>query len=170
MLQALQVLSVILVSIAMAVSLAHALELPGKLRLPKQAYMAVQPIYYPGFTVAGGVGEAGGIVATLLLLAITPSETAAFWLTFAALLVLLAMHAVYWVLTHPVNKFWLRGQRLTRASTSFFSFDPMGRGRAAAGHPHVNWTALRDRWEYSHVARAALALVSLILLVVAVTR
>lgn len=33
----------------------------------------------------------------------------------------------------------------------------------------TDWTALRDRWEYSHAARAALALVSLIALVIAVS-
>ena len=49
----LQVLSLVLIVLAMVPALAHALELPGKLRLTKDAYLAVQPIYYPGFTVAG---------------------------------------------------------------------------------------------------------------------
>ena len=168
MLHALQVLAVLLVSIAMALSLAHALELPGKLRLPREAYIAAQPIYYPGFAIGGFVGEFGGIVATLLLLVATPSGTTAFWLTLTALVALLAEHAVYWVLTHPVNAIWLRGKQVARAHGGFFKFDPVGRGRAV-GLPRVNWTALRDRWEYSHVVRAALALAALILLVIAVT-
>ena len=168
MVQALQVISVLLVSIAMALSLAHALELPGKLRLPREAYIAVQPIYYPGFTIGGLVGEAGGIVATVLLTVATPGGSQAFWLTFAALVTLLAMHAVYWVLTHPVNGFWLRGKRIARTGAGFFEFDPMGRGHTI-GHPRINWAALRDRWEYSHVVRAALALAALILLAIAVT-
>lgn len=168
MLHALQVLALLLVAIAMALSLAHALELPGKLRLPREAYIAVQPMYYPGFTIGGLVGEFGGILATFLLLIATPSGTASFWLIFVALITLLAMHAVYWVLTHPVNGFWLREKRMGRASTNFFEFDPMRRGRTI-GHPRLNWTSLRDRWEYSHVVRAALALVALILLAVAVT-
>lgn len=168
MLHAIQVLSVLLVAIAMALSLAHALELPGKLRLRREAYFAVQPIYYPGFTLAGAVGEVGGIIATLVLLALTPSGSASFWLALAALGALLAMHAVYWVVTQPVNQFWLRGERVARAGAGFFGFDPIGR-RHAVGHPRLNWNALRDRWEYSHVARAALALAALILVVVAVT-
>jgi hypothetical protein len=168
MVQALQVISVLLVSIAMALSLAHALELPGKLRLPREAYIAVQPIYYPGFTIGGLVGEAGGIVATSLLTVATPWGSQAFWLTLAALATLLAMHAVYWVLTHPVNGFWLRGARIARTGAGFFEFDPMGRSHTI-GHPRVNWAALRDRWEYSHVARATLALAALILLLIAVT-
>jgi hypothetical protein len=49
MLHALQVVTVISGSVAMALALAHALELPGKLRLTKEAYYAMQSIYYPGF-------------------------------------------------------------------------------------------------------------------------
>ena len=49
----LQVATVLLVTLALVPSLAHALELPGKLRLDKAAYLAVQPIYYPGFTPLG---------------------------------------------------------------------------------------------------------------------
>jgi hypothetical protein len=168
MLHALQVLAVLLVSISMALSLAHALELPGKLRLPREAYMAVQPMYYPGFTIGGFVGEFGGMLSTLALLAATPSSSGTFWLILVAFIALVAAHALYWVLTHPVNQFWLRGERMTRASAGFFAFDPLGQSRAA-GHPRISWTALRDRWEYSHVIRAALALAALILLAIAVT-
>ena len=35
----------------MALALAHALERPGKMRLSKE--LAIQPIYYPGFTFGG---------------------------------------------------------------------------------------------------------------------
>ena len=48
-----QALTVILIACALAPGLAHALELPCKLRLTKEAYFAMQPIYYPGFTIAG---------------------------------------------------------------------------------------------------------------------
>jgi hypothetical protein len=57
--------------------LAHALEFPGKLRLKKEQYLAVQPIYYPGFTI-GGIAEPAVILATLALLITTPAGTAAF--------------------------------------------------------------------------------------------
>ena len=62
-----QVISVFLVAITMALALAHALELPGKLRLSKDVYIAVQPIYYPGFTF-GGLTEPLAIIVTLILL------------------------------------------------------------------------------------------------------
>jgi len=40
--------------------------------LTKDAYLTVQPIYYPGFTIAGGVGEVCGLIATLAILVLTP--------------------------------------------------------------------------------------------------
>jgi hypothetical protein len=42
-------------------------ELPGKVRLPKEAYVTVQQIYYPGFTIAG-VGEFAAFIAVAFLL------------------------------------------------------------------------------------------------------
>jgi hypothetical protein len=169
MFDVLQVLTVILVVLAMAPALAHALELPGKMRLTKDAYLAMQPIYYPGFTIAGGLGEAGGMISTSILLALTPLGSADFWLTLVALLGLIGMEAVYWLFTHPVNKFWLQGEKLSGFSSSFFSFASSSRpSRQSETHP-VDWTDLRDRWEYSHVVRAGLSAVSLIALVIAIS-
>ena len=53
MFDALQALVLILTMLALVPALAHALERPGKARLSEAQYRAVQPIYYPGFTVAG---------------------------------------------------------------------------------------------------------------------
>ena len=95
----------------------------------------------------------------LLLVLLTPAGTAAFWLIAAALVALSAMHAAYWLLTHPVNNFWLKGFKLRGIGAGFFSFDPLNRA-GDAGTPE--WTAPRDRWELSHVVRAVLGLLSLI--------
>jgi hypothetical protein len=165
MFQAFQILTVLLVAVALASTLAHVMELPGKLRLSKESYLAVQSIYYPGFTIAGGIGEFGGIIATFVLTMFTPAGTTQFWLTLGALLALLAMHAVYWALTHPVNNFWLKDVQLQGFSAGFFSFGLPKHGSDAQA---LDWTALRDRWEYSHVLRAGLALLGFILLVTAV--
>lgn len=165
MFQILQIVSVILVAIAMALSLAHALEFPGKLRLSKEQYLAVQQIYYPGFTF-GGVAEPLSIIA-LLVLTFTTSASVPFWLTAGALVALVAAHAVYWVLTHPVNNFWLRDFELEGAGKTFFGFDPLGRWGAAGG-AQPDWTILRDRWENSHIIRAILSGLSFILLITAV--
>jgi hypothetical protein len=89
----LHVIAITLVAFGMAPAVAHALELPGKVRLPKEAYVTVQQIYYPGFTIAG-VGEFAAFIAVALLLWSTPRGTAAFWLALGALLGVLAMQAV----------------------------------------------------------------------------
>jgi Domain of unknown function (DUF1772) len=161
----LQILSVLVVVLAVTPALAHALELPGKLRLSRDAYIAAQPMYYPGFTIAGGIGEAGGILLTLVLLFLLPFGSTAFWLTLVAVVGLAAMHAAYWILTHPVNKFWLQGEKLDRGGAGFFAFDPLKGARVEIGRR--DWTSLRDRWEYSHVVRAGLAGLSLVSLVTA---
>jgi hypothetical protein len=160
MLCILEVLTVALVGVAMGLSLAHALELPGKRRLGRDAYFATQPMYYPGFTIGGGVGEGGATLATVALLITQPVAAPAFWLTLVALLGLVGMHVVYWGLTHPVNRVWLRGQSLGSLGEGFF-----GLGKSES-QPD-SWTQFRDRWEYSHVARAALAGMSFVALVVA---
>jgi hypothetical protein len=164
----LQFLTVILITVALSLALAHALELPGKMRLSRDAYFAVQPIYYPGFTIGGGIGEAGGTILTIVLLVLTPVGGGSFWLTAVALLGLLGMQAVYWLLTHPVNRVWLRGEKLSNFSSGFFSFGtkrPEGR-REDTREP--DWTQLRDRWEYSHIIRAGFAFVSFVSLIVAI--
>jgi len=159
--------TVFLVAVAMAFALAHAAELPGKMRLPKDTYLAVQPIYYPGFTV-GAISEPAAIVATLALFVVTWLDGAASWWVLAAFLLLVAMHAVYWVVTHPVNGFWLKDQSLKAVSAGFFSFG-VNRDRAANPERTEDWKQLRNRWEYSHVVRAGLSMLSLILLLIAVS-
>ena len=163
MFQLLQIVAVLLVAIAMALSLAHALEYPGKLRLTKEEYLAVQPIYYPGFTF-GGAAEPLGIIV-LIVLTFTTSAITPLRLTAAALIALIAAHAVYWLMTHPVNNFWLRDFQLKGASGVFFRSDPLRRISEEGAPP--DWTVFRDRWERSHIIRAVLSFLSLVLLVIA---
>ena len=49
----------------------------GKMRLSKEAYYAMQPIYYPGFTI-GGFAEPAGLILTIILLFVTPLGTRGF--------------------------------------------------------------------------------------------
>jgi Domain of unknown function (DUF1772) len=165
MLLTLQVTSVLLVSVAMALALAHALELPGKLRLDRPTYLAVQTIYYPGFTY-GGLGEGLGMVGTVTLLVLLPARSTSWWWTLIAVVALVAMHAVYWVFTHPVNKFWLKDQELKGFGRGFFAIG--GSARDSGSEREDLWERARDRWEYSHVVRAVLAMSALAALVVSV--
>lgn len=161
----LKIVTVLLAAVAMGMALAHALELPGKLRLPKDHYLAVQAIYYPGFT-CGGAAEPLSIATTASLAFLTPTASASFCLTVSACIALLLTQAIYWISIHPVNSFWLRDIRLEGASRAFFAIGSGVRKRS----DETEWTYFRDRWEYSHLARAVLAVAAFILLVAAVTR
>jgi hypothetical protein len=157
----LTITTLLLVAVTMGLSLAHALEFPGKLRLDESAYKTVQPIYYPGFTFGGLVGEFGGMFALAVLLYLTPYGSRRFWWTLTALICLVANHATYWVFTHPVNNFWVKDVAVTGPGSTFFSI--------FAGEPSDDWQQWRNRWEFSHVARAGLAMLSLMSMTVAAT-
>ena len=150
-----------------ATAMVHALELPGTRRLGEDRYHTVQPIYYPGFTVGGLVGEPGGLPATLLLVLSIPAATPTFWLTSTAFIVLLAMHLLYRMLTLPLEQLLAQGTDLKTRAGGFYVADPFNK-TARLRAANSDWTMLRDRWEHSHLARAALAMLRLILLVTAV--
>lgn len=162
MLVSTQIVTLLLVALAMATAVAHALELPGKMRLPRDTYLAVQTIYYPGFLIGGGLGEFAGMLGTIALLFLTPSGTAAFWLTLAACVSMVVMHLIFWVFTQPVNRFWLRNQHMATAGAAFFEV------RASNESAARDWTALRDQWEYSHLSRAVLSFIAVALLAIAI--
>ena len=179
MLLAIQVLTLLLVAVTMATALAHALEFPGKRRLDETAYLDVQTIYYPGFTIAG-LAEPVSAIATLVLFYMFRANRVASVLILTAFVALAAMHVIFWIFTQPVNKFWLRRQRLTSLGKRFFS---AGAARTGTAHSTSgrsgsiepdpaesraeNWQRMRDRWEYSHLVRAVLSLIALITLNVA---
>ncbi|MFU0505960.1 anthrone oxygenase family protein [Pseudaminobacter sp. NGMCC 1.201702] len=153
---ALQTLNLLLVALFMVTTLAHALEMPGKMRLSKDIYFAAQRIYYPGFTIAG-IAEPVAML-TLLAQAYLLQETPVFWPSLAALFALIVAHAIYWVVTHPVNKFWLEEANLSRAGQTFFETASPATGDG------IDWQQMRSRWEYSHVARAVLAVFAFLIL------
>jgi hypothetical protein len=93
--------------------------------------MAVQPIYYPGFTL-GASSEPAAIVALVLLLVVMPRGSAAFGWTLGALGSLVLMHLTYWVVVHPVNRFWLKDQNLAGIGASFLH---LGKGAMDQGSP-----------------------------------
>jgi hypothetical protein len=166
----LEVITIFLVAIAMSMAVAHALEFPGKLRLDHKAYATVQTIYYPGFTVAG-VGEPLAAVAVLILLLILPGRGTAFWWVLSAFIALLLMHAVFWFVTQPTNRYWLRSQKLSRAGAKFFAVNRTVQSeRDITDNNNMEWQHFRDRWEYSHVVRAILSVIALIAITIAIAR
>ena len=161
----LPIIAQFLAAMTMGLALAHALELPGKLRLDKRAYKTVQEIYYPGFTLGGLVGEFGAIVALLTLAYMTPFGTNRSYWTIAALLLMIAVHATYWILIHPINSFWVKKLEMAPAGARLFKF------HAATDNGDANecWKNKRNVWETSHVIRAVLAALSFLAITVAVS-
>jgi hypothetical protein len=72
---------------------------------------------------------------------------------------MLAGHATYWIVTHPVNAVWLKDTTLSGASALFFSL---------FSAPDADWRHMRDVWEYSHVIRAGLHILAFLSLALAV--
>ena len=160
MVRVVQAVALIVTAIPMALALAHALEHPGKLRLDRDHYTAAQGIYFPGFTLAGPAEPLAPILI-LVLLALTPAGTPAFWLTAAAAVAAALTHLLYWVLTAPVNKVWAKAAPVAGSAQRFFE--------AARDLPASDdWTVLRDRWERSHLVRAVTASSAFVLLAIAV--
>lgn len=159
----LQIVSLMTVSIAMALPLAHVLEWPGKMRLSREQYMAMQRAYYPGFTYAGVV-EPLNVLLCLALVASTPVATPAFWLRAATVILLGTMHAAYWLVTHPINRFWMAEAKLGGASAKLFA---SGQHAPELSHADLDWRQLRRRWEASHALRCAFGLAALVLLATA---
>jgi hypothetical protein len=74
---------------------------------------------------------------------------------------------VFWMVTQPTNRYWLKNQRLGKAGARFFTIDQMNRS-GSASKENPDWKRLRNRWEYSHIARAILSAFALVALVVAI--
>jgi hypothetical protein len=159
--QVLPLLALVLVAITMGLALAHALEFPGKLRLDEETYRAVQAIYYPGFTIGGLIGEFGALLSLPVLLYLTPFGSGRFWWIAAAFAFLVVGHLTYWFVTHPANNVWLKDTTISGLGAMFFS--------TFAGQD-ADWRQLRNVWEYSHVARACFAMLSLVAMAVSLTR
>jgi hypothetical protein len=160
---AIRLITLFLAAIVMALTLAHALEFPGKLRLDKESYLAVQTIYYPGFTIVG-IAEPLSAIAALVLFILVRGNLLVSLLTFVSFVALLSVHVIFWIVTQPVNRFWLKAQQLTPLGQRFFSSDTSRVPPAQAETESLDWRQMRDCWEYSHLARAVLSTIAFIFL------
>jgi hypothetical protein len=165
MILALQVVTVFLAGTAMTMALAHALEFPGKMRLDQRSYMTVQMIYYPGFTL-GGISQPLAAIGALVLTLLMRDCGVAFWWVLSAFVALLTMHATFWFVTQPVNRYWLKNQQLGTAGAKFFALDRAN--PSSTDTFDSNWRRFRDRWEYSHIARAVCSAIALVALAIAI--
>ena len=157
----LQLVTVLLIAVAFGLSLAHALEYPGKLHLNQEQYFAVQAIYYPGFTFAGAAEPLALLATVAWLFTVGFHHASAPWLV-TSFLAMAAVQGIFWFVVQPVNRIWTKGAKLGKAGEAFF--------RPDRGAPtDVDWTKLRGRWEYGHIARAVLGTVALVAALVALS-
>jgi hypothetical protein len=164
---ALKVAAEVFVAVAMALALAHALEYPGKMQLDRATYTAVQRIYHPAFSIGGGIGEGLGVILTFALMMTTPGDSDQFNWIAAAFASLLAMQVVYWTVTRPVSNFWSGPTRLGLATRRFFGLSAAAQTRAEKEYEKL-WPSLQQRWEISHIARAALGFIGTVTIAVGV--
>ena len=115
--------------ISLAPGLAHLFELPRKMALPRDAYFTVQQIY-AGWDLFG-ISIVAQLIAIALLAFRTMGEHRVFRLVVAALLLLIAAQALFWLFTFPAN-----------IATRNWTVMP------------ADWQALRRQWEYSHLGGA----------------
>jgi hypothetical protein len=121
---------------ALAPGLAHVFELPHKLALSRDQYFVVQQIY-GGWSLFGAV-IAVQFVALALLTWRSAREYYVFRPVLAALLLMLAAQALFWLFTFPANA----------ASVNWTQVTP-------------DWDDLRGQWEWSHAAGAVCQLLAL---------
>src|SRR5262249_32852676 len=123
-------------------------------------------IYYPGFTLCG-FAEPASILSTAVLFLMTPPQKVSFILILMSLISLVALHAIFWLRTQPVNRYWLLREELSEARTTFLA----GKKHQLPSRSDLfaHWMNLRDQWEKSHVIRAILAMLAFSLIVTAIT-
>jgi hypothetical protein len=132
-------------ALALGGALAHALELPNKIQLSREDYFTVQRIYAGWNQLAYLLlVQFTGIVATMIVFR---RDAPVFRAALAALAFLVLAQAVFWAFTFPTN-----------VATENWTAQPQ------------NWQDLRARWEYSHLAGAALQVLAMGALIVAALR
>jgi hypothetical protein len=136
-----RLLTIMLAALSMGVALCHLMEMPAKLAYDGPMWLTLlQTLYPPTFGTVGAVFEVGAVVTTLVLVFLVRHRRPAFGWTVVAALCLAAAHAAFWIWIAPVNATL---------------------GAATASSLPPDWMTLRDRWEYTHAARAILQIVGL---------
>ena len=143
-------ITVMLAALSMTTALCHLLEMPAKLSIDAAMWLTLlQTLYPPTFGTIGAAFEVGAVISTVVLAFLVRDRQPAFrWTLLAALCVVVA-HAVFWIWIAPVNA--------TLGPLTPETLPP-------------DWSALRDRWEYSHAVRAVLQVIGLGALVLSFLR
>jgi hypothetical protein len=138
-LDAVQLISVPLLAIALVPAGAHLSELSHKLLLSPDAYMTVQSIYR-GWALFG-LAIAGAFAAVSLHTYLVRRNNAAFTWSVASLACVAAGQLVFWLFTYPIN-----------VETMNWTVMP------------ADFESARDQWEYSHAVGSLFSFLAIITL------
>jgi hypothetical protein len=146
MVRAIQVLSLLLVTLTMAQLYAHVLELGPKLQYPPQLYIRLNNSLYAWFgPPLGAAINVGAVVATAVLAWLVRRQRRLRLLTGIAVLLQVAQLVIYFARVEPVN-------------VRFRALPP--------GQVPDDFTALRAQWEYGHGLGFALFAMAFLLMVI----
>jgi hypothetical protein len=135
--------SLLFVGLALAPGLAHVLQMPHKMDLSGDDYLRVQQLY-AGWAWLGVV-VLGALTSTLALTIMVRTRLRQFMFACVAFGSVVVTQVTFWMFTFPVNQ-----------QTANWTTLPM------------NWTSLRETWEYSHATAAVFDLVAFIAVALAI--
>jgi Domain of unknown function (DUF1772) len=136
----LRLLTIMLTALSMSAAFAHLLEMPAKIHYDGPKWLNLLQTLYPTFGKVSGVCEIGAVVASFILVVAVRKQPNAFRWTLLGTSCLAATHAIFWIWVAPVNATMVP---LTPETLP------------------VDWTRLRDQWEFSHAIRALLQIAAL---------
>lgn len=142
-LDSVQLITVLLVAIALVPSGAHLAELPNKLGLPVANYMIVQTLY-SGWALFGVIVVGALVSAALHTYLVRANRTAFLW-SAIAFCCIVGTQVVFWLFTFPMN-----------ALSENWTVVPPDLGAA------------RTQWEYSHAVSACLNLAALVAVMISI--
>jgi hypothetical protein len=137
--------SLLFTALTLGIYLAHVLSMKNKMSMSGDEYLVAQQIYH-GWSYLGIIVVFGLLSLFFQTIVVRHQEAMCNYCR-ASFLSLSATQAIFWLYTYPVNQ-----------QTNNWMFLP------------VNWEELRMRWEYSHAAGAAFALIAFIALSLSVIR
>ena len=129
-----------LTALSLGPALSHLLELPAKMIYDGALWLTVSKTLYATFGTVGAAFEVGAVVATVVLAILVRLRRPAFGWTILAAACVILTHAAFWIWLAPVN-----------ATIAALTLETLP----------ADWMALRNQWEYTHAARAALQIVAL---------
>ncbi len=137
--------TIMFTALSMGPAICHLLELPAKIALDGALWLRLlQTLYPPAFGTIGAFFEVGAVVTAVVLVFLVRQRRPAFGWTLLGAFCLIASHLAFWIWVAPVNA----------------TMAPLTPETLPA-----DWMRLRDRWEYTHAARAILQIMALAALV-----